>query len=421
MTSFLTRTRIALLLAATILLLAPAAMADIVIPDGQDSLLTDEVPAEVTPAPAPVVVEAPAPDPIEQKRTGQDEADVIVTGTSHRTVWAGGRNVEVASTSTDALAAGESVNMVGEVIDNFFGAGRLVQVGGPVGGDAFLAGETVEVRESVQGDVYALAETVRVPSGVTIGGNLYFGGAVLDLDGTVEGDLVGGGADLMIDGTVRGDVRVDAANLAVGPNAVIEGDLVYKSVDPSDAIEGAVSGDVTWTANENPIEVDTGSDAGGWVVWNLFFFFGALVAGIAMLLLFPSVLKRPTEILEQEWPVSLGVGFAVLIGVPVLAIFLAIFLIPAPLSLLAMAIWLPATYIARLVAAYAVGKVLLERRKDDKVARPLGALAVGMVILHLVYAIPYLGGLLMMIATVFGLGALFLAARRATKGEPALA
>jgi len=415
-TSLLKHTRIALLLAAFVLLLAPAAMAD-VIPEesATDSI---EIPAEPA-GPVEIVATPAVPDaPLKQQRAGQDSADVTVTGTSTRTVWAGGRNVEVASTSPDAVAAGEAVNLVGGVLDNFLGAGKLVQISGPVGGDAFLAGETIEVRESVEGDVYAIGETVRVPSGVTIGGNLYFGGAILDLDGTVDGDLVGGGADLMIDGTVHGDVRVDAANLAVGPNAVIDGDLVYESLEASESIHGTVAGDVTWTATEKPVKHhDEGGGFVSWMLWNLFFFGGALVAGMALLLLFPLVLKRPTEILEGEWPVSLGVGFAVLLGVPALALFLLIFVIPIPLSALAMAVWLPATYVARLVAAYAVGKLVLERGKDDKVAKPLGALAVGMVILHVLYAIPVLGFLLMMIATVFGLGALFLAARRAMKTE----
>ena len=414
----LTATRVALLLAALVLLLAPAALADLIVPEE----LSGEAAAELTPEPitTPAAVKAASAAPLVQERGGPDEANVTVTGSSTGTVWVGGRNVEVASTSADAVAAGESVNMVGEVLDNFLGAGRLVQLSGPVGGDAFLFGETVELRDDVAGDVYTAAETVRVPADVSIGGNLYFGGALLDLDGTVEGDLVGSSAELRIDGTVLGDVRVNAGTLAVGPGATIGGDLVYESQDPSNAIEGAVSGDVTWTASENAVEIDTGSDAGGWVAWRLFLFFGAMIAGIGMLLLFPSVLKRPTGILENEWPVSLGVGFAVLIGVPVLALFLMVFVLPIPLSALALAIWLPATYIARLVVAYAVGKVVLERRKEDKVAKPLGALAVGMVILHVIYAIPYLGGLLMMIATVFGLGALFLAARRATRGEPAV-
>ena len=413
------RIRIALLLATLALLVAPAAQADLVVPDHTKPDLAEEILAELTPAP---VAAAPTPEtPLVQERTGQEGADVRVSGTTSRTVWAGGRNVEIASTSADALAAGESVNLVGQVLDNFMGAGRLVQVSGPVGGDVFLAGETVEVRDDVQGDVYALAETVRVPDGVRIGGNLYFGGAVLDLDGEVGGDLVGGGADLMIDGTVHGDVRVDAANLHVGPSAHIGGDLVYESIDPSSAIEGAVGGDVSWSAPENTVELDTEGGAGAWIGWRLFLLFGAMIAGIALLLLFPSVLAQPGAILEKEWPVSLGVGFAVLIGVPVMALFLAVFILPIPLSALALAIWLPATYIARLVVAFAVGKVVLERGREDKVAKPLGALAVGTLILHVVYAIPYLGGLLMMVATVFGLGALFLAARRATRSEAAVA
>ena len=96
---------------------------------------------------------------------------------------------------------------------------------------------------------------------------------------------------------------------------------------------------------------------------------------------------------------------------PVLSVFLAFFFLPIPLSMLALGVWMLALFVAQFVASYALGKLTLERAK--KTATPLGALAVGLVLLHLVGLIPFLGGLVALVATVFGLGGLFLAAREA--------
>ena len=96
---------------------------------------------------------------------------------------------------------------------------------------------------------------------------------------------------------------------------------------------------------------------------------------------------------------------------PVLALVLALFVVPLPVSFLAMAVYVPATFLARTIAAYAIGSLALDRA--GKSAGALGTLVAGLALLHVVYLVPGLGGLIWLAATVMGLGALFLAARRA--------
>lgn len=372
------------------------------------------------PSPAPVVEPAVPAPPLVAERVGQDGADLSVTGTTDRAVWAGGRQVQVASTSPDAFAAGETVDMRGTIHDNLVAAGRDVRVAGPVGGDAFLFGKLVELGNSVSGDAYVAAETLRVPEGVEIGGNLYFGGANLDLDGKVGGDLLGGGAELAIDGSVGGDVDVEAATLRVGRDARIGGDVRYRSPSESGDILGSVTGEVDWTRTPPDQKAPHRKGAGHWIGLHLFLLAGALICGLVLLWLFPALVERPAAVVRAEAPASLGWGFAVLVGVPVLALVLAIFILPIPLSVLAVSLWLPATYVARLVLAVVLGRLLLER-KPGRVATPFGALAVGLVLLHLLYAIPWVGQLAALVATALGLGALAIVARRATRREVAAA
>jgi cytoskeletal protein CcmA (bactofilin family) len=294
------------------------------------------------------------------------------------------------------------------------GAGQNVSVKGPVDGDVFLFGETLEISADVGGDVYAMGESLFVPEDISIGGNLYFGGAELMLNGAVGGSLMGGGANIDINGSVAGDVHIEAGDVRIGPNASIGGDLVYKSPERGDISDlASVSGMVDWT--EKLPSVDDGEEAGSGIAFHLamrvFLFLSSLLIGGVLFGLFPRVLTKPAELLKKEAPVSFGIGFAVLFGVPVFALFLALFVLPIPLSLLAMAVYVPATFLARYIAAYAVGKYVLER--TGKSAKPLGALVAGLALLHLAYSVPFLGGLVSLGATVLGLGALFLAARRA--------
>lgn len=397
-------------LAATLaasLVLSPVAFA-------QD---VDPTPAiEATPEPAPAVEVEPTP--VAQERSGADNEDVTVRGTSKRTVFAGGRSVDLSAKAPDAVAAGETVTLHGEVTDNFVGAGRLVTLKGPVGGDAILFGETLTVDADVAGDVYAMGETLVIPADTTVGGNLYFGGAKLSLEGTVSGDLLGGGADIDVSGTVGGDLKVDAADLHIGPEASIGGNVDYESPDKADINPSAtVTGDVDWSKKVVEHDDDGGDGFVVAMVSTIWWMLGSLIIAGVLLLLFPRAVTRPAEVLEEDGATSLGVGFAVLLGVPVLAVFLALFIIPIPLSLLAIAVWVPSLFLAQFIAAYAVGGRVLEQSGNP--ATPLGAMAVGVVILQVLGAIPWIGGLVTLAATVLGLGALFLAARKAGQAASA--
>ncbi len=394
-------------LPALALLLAPLAVAPALAQDLPEPEPPDSVEAAET---APVIDSSTT-----QIRSGQDDEDVTVTGHGSDTVWAAGQTVEIDATAADAFAAGERVTLRGEVLDNFLGAGQRVSIKGPVGGDAFLFGEKLEVTADVGGDLYAAGESLLVPEGVTIGGNLYFGGAELELEGTVVGSVKGGGSDVRIDGDVAGDVQVHTAELHIGPQASIGGDLSYESPAQGQLSEGAsVAGSVDWTekqADDGSSHHHDDSSWGAQVAFRILLFLGSLLTGGLALLLFPGFVTRPAALLEEEAPVSLGVGFAALFGVPVLALALALFIVPLPVSFLAMAVYVPATFLARTVAAYAVGALALSRA--GRTAGALGTLVAGLALLHLVYLVPVLGGLTWLGATVVGLGALFIAARRA--------
>lgn len=349
----------------------------------------------------------PAAPALEQVRSRGDE-DVEIRGASRTTVFAAGSNVDYDADAPDVLAAGDTVRLRGTVRDNLLAAGRSVTAG-PVGGDAFLVGETLILARDVQGDVYAMGSLLTIPADVQVGGNLYFAGATLALHGAVLGSVRAAGADFDLRGRVGGDVELEAARVSVGPEAQIGGRLAYRSAQAADIPAGAAVGEVVWT--EKTPEIEAGHHDGGGAWFRVFALLAAALLASTLLFAAPRALRTPSEVLVAEAPTALGVGFAVLLGVPVVALFLALFVLPIPLSLFAMAVYVPATFLARFVAALALGGLIWQRLGRD--AQPWAALLAGLLVLHIGYAIPLLGGLVMLGATVLGLGALFLSARRA--------
>lgn len=143
-----------------------------------------------------------------------------------------------------------------------FAVGRNIRVTQPVSGDSFLAAHEVEVTSSVGGDLAAAATELRLSG--RIGHNVYAAARRIELEGNIDGNArlaaadlhvapaarIGGGSTLAadtiefegqslgyltaaarsvsIDGHVGGDATVTAAELDIGPQAVIDGSLVFR-------------------------------------------------------------------------------------------------------------------------------------------------------------------------------------------------
>ena len=113
----------------------------------------------------------------------------------------------------DVIAAGETVSIGGPVHDDVRAAGRTVQVGSPVGGHVVAAGAEV-----------IIAADQRVEDWAWLAGNR------IEMAGSVE-SLKAAGAMVAIAGEVRGDAELAGERLEIGPGAVIEGDLAWRSAN----------------------------------------------------------------------------------------------------------------------------------------------------------------------------------------------
>jgi hypothetical protein len=96
------------------------------------------------------------------------------------------------------------------------------------------------------------------------------------------------------------------------------------------------------------------------------------------------------------------VGFIALVSVPVMAVIVAITVVGLPLSFIAIAAWLTAWYLAKIVVAHLIGKAILE--KPEKQPALVLSLLVGLLIVTIAIHLPFIGGAFNLVATVLGLG-----------------
>ena len=259
---------------------------------------------------------------------------------------------------------------------------------------AFAAGPAPQDEFVVSGDVL-------VAKGETVGDVVVIDGNVV-VRGTVHGDLVAVHGDVTVRGTVTGDVVTVSKRATLGRRARIGGSVKWQQDRPVVGPGAVVSGKVEKLSSSfgTPgIEIAVGF----WLVVSLSFILGGLI----LVVIAPAAADAAVRAARASTGATVISGILALILLPIIAIALLFTVVGTPIGIGLLLVLGPLYAVS-----YIAGAMLLGRRIRKSAGR-VGAFLVGMVILRLLALIPGVGALISLIATVFGLGALFVAMRRA--------
>lgn len=274
---------------------------------------------------------------------------------------------------------------------------------------AVLAGEPLPSSGQV---LVAVNRAVDIPAGdhldtlVVIGGDARIGGDVTSiivvrgtaaLAGATARTLtvVDGTADLQAGTTISGDVRTLSGTVTREPGSTVQGTV--RALDIDLAALGLLL-----------------------VPALILIFLGlglAVVAAALLVAAFAARQVRAVESLIVRQPGHVLVaGIAGTIVLPLLAILLIVSVLGAPIGLAILLILLPAVaFLAWIVAAIWIGDWIVARvRGHVEPDRPYLAAVVGVIVLALAGVLPFVTA----IATLFGFGALLMAAWRILRREP---
>jgi hypothetical protein len=122
--------------------------------------------------------------------------------------------------------------------------------------------------------------------------------------------------------------------------------------------------------------------------------------GLLLLLLAPKAGAAIARTAKARWGMAIGVGVAVFILLPILAVLISLTVIGTPLGLILLASLVPLFAMAYVSSAFVVGRLILKNST-------IPAFLLGMLILSLLTLVPFLGALVAALAMIFGLGLLF--------------
>ncbi len=323
----------------------------------------------------------------------------------------------------DAVLAGGRVAMRGPVKGDVLLAGGDINVADTVGQDLYAAGGSIALSGQVAGNARIAGGEVTISHRGGIAGKATVAAASVQMAGRVGRYLAVYAESVRIEGEVGGDLRIVARSVEIGPEAKIGGKLIYRSpqlakIGPTAVIAGGVTHvEMDWPSGK----VDFIARAATWVSL-IVLVLSLLLVGAIMILAFPAFSASAAQTMRSDPWKSLGLGFSLLLCLPVAAILFMITVIGIPLGM-ALLLFYP----VMLLLGYITGALFLGERVAAWVAerralvlKPAwryAALAVSLFALLIVYEIPYVGCMVEFLVLLFGLGAFWICAYRGYVGK----
>ncbi len=396
---------------------------------------------------------------------------VTISGTVNGDVFAGGRTVTVtknAVISGSLFVGAARIQVDGDVQGTIFaGSAEMILANGSiVGRNLFYGGFSYEMLEGSLVKIDQFIGARQVVLNGTTGRDVNIGAVAVEINGTVGGDANIEVSEPGIPSTPRFDwgqgtsIATIPSGLRIGSDANIEGSLTYTSpVNQGKAIQGSLAEppvfktpipqtrDQYQPANELPkgvIETVAPLTAGAltfgiWFYKVLREFLTLFILGCLALWMLPRMSAKVITVFRRQlWP-SFGwgilvtiIGFIAMFIVPVLFIALGVFLsaislgglAPAYFGLVGLALTLIAGLFLFLVftgsmvaGSYAIGEAMLSRHSPVSGGKRFLALFLGVLLISITTAIPFLGGVWGVLVAMTGVGAFWRAFLQRRKPE----
>ncbi len=330
--------------------------------------------------------------------------DEIVSGN----LYAAGKTITIDGViSGDLIAAAQTIIVNGQVEGDIIIAAQTINISGVVGGNIRAAGSSITLNSTVARNINLFASDISIGNQSRIGWDALLMATNIQMRGNINGGLSGGASQLLLAGKVGKSVNVEISDsylnqgLIVSPETIINGDLNYTSNKQAQISEQAtVSGKTEMKAPK--VKTDNLFADYFWKI--IFQILASFLVGL--LLIFP-LTKLTQKILSSAKEKSLKTlipGLIAILIIPPISILLAITIIGLPLALILLTAWLIIIYLAPIFSAILLGQFITKKIIKKELPNNFWPLLVGIIIIFLLFSIPYIGWIIKLFAICFGLG-----------------
>lgn len=341
-------------------------------------------------------------------RTGQQPSINASEKINENLYIAGGSVISAGSIEKDLMVLGGTAVLSGPVLGDLFVVGGNVTILNQVSGDIRVVGGNIVMTGDVLGDAVVAGGQI-ILSGKTIGGDVAIAGGAIRLESEVKGDVKIAGGEIYINAPITGNVEIKSQKLTLGPSADIKGDLIYKATKPATIEEGGkVQGETVFTEIKglNRNDKDAKAAMRGFLTFVFIAkFLMLLTGGLVIGLVFRKYSRELVEKGANNPLKELGRGVVAIIVLPILSIILLITIIGMPLGMLGLLSFIMLMVFASILTPVFLGALVYKwiSRKSDYVVN-WKTISLGVVIYCLLGLIPFLGWIVLCVASAITLG-----------------
>ena len=356
----------------------------------------------------------------------------------------------------DFYAFSDKIRVDGVITGDFAGFGRDVVIKGNIGqsgnfacqymdhngsieGSLRFLGERLTVSGRVGGSILGAGSSITIHQGSIVEKDINIAANEINIDGTILGNATCSGNNVRVTAQIGGDLEVKANKIIIAPPAVIRGNLVYhtKNEDQLTLEPGVtVVGTTTWEAPKSAKEDDTSilPDI-AYAIANLL---AAYIFGIIVFKLFKPYTEESFRQLRERVTASIAAGLVSLLGLVMAVIILLLALAGTGIgtlllsgelaflgvcllvfSLLALPISSFITvsgaiilYSGKIMVGLVLGHMTLNLIRPRQAKPGKAALFIGLILITLATALPYVGLVFYLLTMLIGAGAIVLGVYR---------
>ncbi len=375
----------------------------------------------------------------------------------------------------DLYTWGEKVTIDGKIKGDLNSGSAIISINGSIDNSANIISKKFSHTGEINGSLRVFANNAFIDGAVkrsglffcnelNIGKNAVFGkdiyayGSNINIEGTVHGDVtihsgssvvVGSGITInnegvYISGTIDGDLTIYANKINIVAPALIKGNFKYISDNQADIdINSGVTilGSTTWDLPEKA-ETDNEETLFLTIVKSGSKLLAAFLFGILLMVLGRNYISTMVFQLQERFAISAAVGFVslavlvifiiilvltlilIIVGLTLISkgtvvggtIILALSTIMIPISSVTIVTVSTMIYSGKIVLALLLGYTIMRKLKSNPAYLTKSQLFLGLVLMYVLFALPYVGTLLFIIISIIGAGAIIMGLKDCNKG-----
>jgi len=356
-------------------------------------------------------------------------------------IFIGGNKISFQSEITgDLIGGSQELDFSGTSSGNIIWAAKWIIIKGPVDRSVRCVAQMVDINAQIGRNLIAFGQDINIGPGTRIGKDALISGltsgSVIEFEGYVRENLKITGEHVIIAGTIVGNLDIQASELEIRPNTIVEGDLTYKSPEKTKIEDSVIiNGKTIWTKSEKDENQQKYRAFGpitfflySFLIFNFIcsliifiitlilnngllipsIFIALIVCGIVIISLNKNMALRTVGTLEKRFFVSLGLGLLLILLFPLATILATATIIGMPLGLLIIFAFGIIGFAGAIFAAQFVGGLIVGWAKADKKQSWLLNMVIGVIILSGLILIPFIGWIIALLTLASGLGALIL-------------